>query len=159
MRGVSHLIGVVTGALLALPVYAADKLFASPDVSNAAATSTGASLSKMTLALMVVLAVIFMAAWALKQTRKLQQSKSGVAIEIVAQVALGAKERAVLLKVGDAQVLVGVTPGQVNALHVMPAGSTLVTEQATPEALSAEHSAQPVSQSFQAVLKRSLGLS
>ena len=159
MRRVLQLYGAMTGVLLSLPVYAADKLFAAPDASSAATTSTATSLSKMTLALMVVLAFIFLAAWVLKQTRKLQQSKSGVAIEIVAQVALGAKERAVLLQIGDAQVLVGVAPGQVNTLHVMPAGAVLVTDQATPETLPAEQSAQFAPQSFQAVLKRSLGLS
>jgi flagellar protein FliO/FliZ len=158
MRSVLQLYGVITGVLLSLPVYAADKLFAAPDASSAAATSTATSLSKMTLALMVVLAFIFLAAWALKQTRKLQQSKSGVAIEIVAQVALGAKERAVLLQVGDTQVLVGVAPGQVNALHVMPAGAAILPDQATTDGISTEQSAQPALQSFQAVLKRSLGI-
>ncbi|EQD42713.1 Flagellar biosynthesis protein, FliO, partial [mine drainage metagenome] len=41
------------------------------------------------------------------------------ALEILASMPLGAKERAVLVKVGDAQILLGVAPGQVNTLHVL----------------------------------------
>jgi flagellar protein FliO/FliZ len=140
--------------LLALPVQAADKLFAAPEAANAAATSGSASFGKTTLALAVVLAFVFLAAWVLKQTRKLQQGKGGSAIEIVAQVALGAKERAVLLKVGDAHVLVGVTPGQVNALHVLPPGQLAVIAESDTAATSTE-----TAPSFQSILKRSLGLS
>jgi flagellar protein FliO/FliZ len=37
----------------------------------------------------------------------------------VADVPLGQKERAVLLKVGATQILLGVAPGRVNTLHVL----------------------------------------
>jgi flagellar protein FliO/FliZ len=41
------------------------------------------------------------------------------AIDVIADIPLGAKERAVLLKVGQKQILVGVAPGRVNLLHVL----------------------------------------
>jgi hypothetical protein len=41
------------------------------------------------------------------------------AIEILADVAVGAKERAVLVQVGRQQLLLGVAPGRVNTLHVL----------------------------------------
>lgn len=158
MRITVNCIGGLITALSALPLHAADKLFAAPEAANAVATSGSASLGKTTLALAVVLAFVFLAAWVLKQTRRLQQGKSGNAIEVVAQVALGAKERAVLLKVGGSHVLVGVTPGQVNALHVLPPGQAPVTVDnetaSNPDSASGE---QPPT--FQALLKRSLGLS
>jgi len=156
MRTLSKMLSGSVAFASALPTYAADKLFAAPEVSNAASSSAGASLSKVTVALVIVLAFVFLAAWVLKQTRKLQQGKDGAAIEVVAQIALGAKERAVLLKVGDAQVLVGVTPGQVNALHVMPAGTANV---AAPPADPQPVEPKSIPHSFQAILKRSLGLS
>ena len=40
-------------------------------------------------------------------------------IEIIADVSLGAKERAVLVQVGGKQLLLGVAPGRVNTLHVL----------------------------------------
>jgi flagellar protein FliO/FliZ len=39
---------------------------------------------------------------------------------VLAEVRIGPKERAVLIRVGTAQLLVGVAPGQVNTLHVLP---------------------------------------
>ena len=44
---------------------------------------------------------------------------SGLAV--LAQVSLGTRERAVLLRVGDRQLLVGVAPGNVRTLHVVDA--------------------------------------
>lgn len=158
--------GSMLYAACLLPVYAQEqvqeRLFASPAASNAVATSTGASLSKMTLALMVVLACVFLAAWALKQTRRLQGGKLVGGIEILSQVGLGAKERAVLLKVGSAHVLVGVAPGQVNALHVMSASealSAVESEQSVSTAVQMVSDADSSAPSFKAILKRSLGLS
>jgi flagellar protein FliO/FliZ len=128
---------------------AADKLFAAPEASGAAGQSSGASLGQMTLALVVVLLVVFAAAWMLKQTRKFT-TKGDHGIEVLSQVALGAKERAVLLKVGSVHVLVGVAPGQVNALHV-DSSPVAIEPPAQAETAHPTHS-------FQAILKRSLGL-
>ncbi len=44
---------------------------------------------------------------------------SASAIDVIAEVPLGQKERAVLLQVGTTQILLGVAPGRVNALHVL----------------------------------------
>jgi flagellar biosynthetic protein FliO len=170
MRKVIVAVGSVLGSMLyaayRLPAHAQEqvqeRLFASPNASNAVATSTGASLSKMTLALVVVLGCVFLAAWVLKQTRRLQGGKLGGGIEIISQVGLGAKERAVLLKVGNAYVLVGVAPGQVNALHVMPASeatSIVDGDQSAATAVQMVDDAGTSPSSFKAILKRSLGLS
>ncbi|HTE39558.1 MAG TPA: flagellar biosynthetic protein FliO [Steroidobacteraceae bacterium] len=143
-------ITVATLSVCVAPICsAAEKLFAAPESSGPAGQSAGASLGQMTLALAVVLIVVFAAAWMLKQTRKFT-TKGGHGIEVLAQVALGAKERAVLLKVGTVHVLVGVAPGQVNALHVDTA--PIAIEVAAPT-----EPAHPT-HSFQAILKRSLGL-
>jgi flagellar biogenesis protein FliO len=166
MRKSAVAIGSMLYAACLLPLHAQEqvqeRLFASPTASNAVATSTGASLSKMTLALLVVLACVFLAAWAVKQTRRLQGGKLVGGIEIISQVGLGAKERAVLLKVGRAHVLVGVAPGQVNALHVIPVGeelSAIEDEQSASAAVQMMSNAEASAPSFKAILKRSLGLS
>jgi len=145
--------GSAAALWLAAPCMAQEKLFAAPTAANTA-TTPGASLGQMTFALAIVLVVVFAAAWVLKQTRKLSAVKGEHGIQVLSQVALGAKERAVLLKVGAMHVLVGVAPGQVNALHVAvaPAQTEPQVDVATTTEPAAAHS-------FQAILKRSLGLS
>lgn len=130
-----------------------EKLFAAPAAANSAATSSAGSLGQVTLALAVVLALVFVAAWALKKLRTVQRGTTG-GIEVISQVALGNKERAVLLKVMGQHVLVGVTPNQVNALHVLPAGSEVAEISASP----ALGSTSPTLQTFQSILKQSLGI-
>ena len=102
----------------------------------------------MTLALLVVLAAIFAVAWLVRRVRGIG-SRVGNAIDVLADVPLGPKERAVLLKVGTEQVLIGVAPGRVSALHVLrePVEITKARDPATA----------PAAASFSALLKRSLG--
>jgi flagellar protein FliO/FliZ len=59
-------------------------------------------------------------------------ARLGGAIEVIAQVPLGHKERAVLLKVGATQILLGVAPGRVNTLYVLPEPLELTRTAATP---------------------------
>ena len=108
------------------------------------------------------------------------------AINIIADVALGQKERAVLIQVGAQQLLIGVAPGQVNTLHVLaepvrmddaqrggggdelsPSSSPSPRAGATWEAAAApvtpQTSANPATPPpapglFESILKRSLGL-
>ena len=67
---------------------------------------------------MLVLAAVFAAAWVVRRLRSFGKLGAG-AIEIIADVALGTKERAVLIQVGAQQLLLGVAPGRVNTLHVL----------------------------------------
>ena len=82
------------------------------------------SLVNTAIGLVVVLAMIIGMAWLLRRFGGLPTVGKG-AVSIVGGVSLGARERAVLLQVGDEQVLVGVAPGQVRALHVL--GQKLVS--------------------------------
>jgi flagellar protein FliO/FliZ len=76
------------------------------------------SLVNTAIGLVVVLAMIIGMAWLLRRFGGLPTVGKG-SVSIVGGVSLGARERAVLLQVGDEQVLVGVAPGQVRALHVL----------------------------------------
>jgi flagellar protein FliO/FliZ len=101
----------------------------------------------MAFALTVVLAAIFVVAFVVRRMR-LAGSRVGGAIDILANVPLGQKERVVLLKVGQTQILLGVAPGRVNALHVL----------AEPLELSKPTSAAgDSSNAFRTILMRSLG--
>ena len=94
-------------------------MFAAPQSAPAAHAGGIVGLGEVTLALLLVLGAVFALAWALKRVRAFG-SRVGGALEVLAQVPLGQKERAVLIKVGEQQVLLGVAPGRVNTLHVLP---------------------------------------
>ena len=123
--------------------------FASPATVNAVTPSGAGSLSQVTLALALVLAVIFGAAWGLRRMRGFGKT-SNTALDVIANLPLSQKERAVLIRCGGTQILLGVAPGRVTALHV------LAEPVSTPPPATAQGaSGKP---DFKAVLKRSLGL-
>jgi flagellar protein FliO/FliZ len=123
-------------------------MFAAPQASGTPHPTGVSGLGEVALALIVVLAAIFVVAWVVRRMR-LAGSRVGDAIDILASVPLGQKERAVLLKVGSTQILLGVAPGQVNTLHVLTEPVDLIKPPST-------QSADPGT-TFRSILMRSLG--
>lgn len=70
------------------------------------------------LSLLVVLAVILMLAWIAKKSRVFGSNHQQ--LQVVATLPLGPKERIMVIKVGNEQVLVGVTGQQINLLKELP---------------------------------------
>lgn len=122
-------------------------LFAAPAASSA--PSAGGGLLEVTLALLVVLALIAGLAWLMRRMRRIGGS-AGNRIQVLGEHSLGVKERAVLLRVGDTDLLVGVAPGNVRALHVFAPGAN--TEAPPPPPATA--TSLP---NFKDLLMRSLG--
>jgi len=83
------------------------------------AGSTFVSFMQVLLGLGLVLAAIAATAWLLKRLGPGQVSASG-ALRVVGGVAIGPKERVVLVDVGDVRLVLGVAPGHVSTLHQMP---------------------------------------
>jgi flagellar protein FliO/FliZ len=137
-------------ALAAVADPSGTRPFAAPDAIGQPAAPTAGGLGHVTLALLLVLAAIFAVAWVIKRVRGLG-NRVGDAIDIIADIPLGQKERAVLLKVGQAQILVGVAPGQVNTLYVLTEPIDLTSNAAPPGG------AQDARPNFKALLMRSLG--
>ena len=75
------------------------------------------SLFQLLFGLIVVLIAIGITALLLRRLGRLPQGAG--AMRVIAGLSLGARERAVLIQVGDKQILLGVAPGRVQALHVM----------------------------------------
>ena len=94
-------------------------MFAAPQTAPAAHAGGIGGLGEVTLALLLVLGAVFALAWVLKRVRAFG-SRAGSAVEVLAQAPLGQKERAVLVRVGAQQLLLGVAPGRVNTLYVLP---------------------------------------
>jgi flagellar protein FliO/FliZ len=66
---------------------------------------------------LVVLCILGLA-WLMKRTGGLRASAQGN-LRVVDGMALSARERIVLVEVGDTQVLLGIAPGRISALHVL----------------------------------------
>jgi len=107
--------------LLPHGVYAADTAELAPDAGG---------LLRATLGLALVLALILVVGWLM---RRLAPARGGVQgpLRIVGSQALGARERVVLLEVGEQWLVVGVAPGHVQSLGTLPRGE-LPAPPATP---------------------------
>ncbi len=81
-------------------------------------TSTNADPLSVSLGLIFILIIIFSLAWFMKKMGYSHLSKQGQ-LKIVASLNLGAKEKIALIQVGDQQLLVGMTPTQINTLYVL----------------------------------------
>ncbi len=73
------------------------------------------SVAQLTLSLAAIVAMIFAVSWIVKRL-KLGTPRGRGDIAVIDQLALGPRERLVLVRVGDAQVLVGVGAGGVVGL-------------------------------------------
>jgi flagellar biosynthetic protein FliO len=89
-----------------------------PPVSMPASSATG-SLLQTLLALIVVLGVLGALAWFLK--RYGPKAGGGSAnLRVVGALNLGGRERVLVVEVGNQWIVVGASPGRINALATMP---------------------------------------
>ena len=92
---------------------------------SAAATSSALTgqIVSLVMGMAVVLAVIAAIAWLMKRIAPRNYSTAGV-LRVIAGTAVGQRERVVVVEVGATWLVLGVTPGSVNALHQMPRMTT-----------------------------------
>lgn len=107
--------------------------------------STG-SVVQVISSLLLVLAAVLAVAWLLRRLQLPQQADVN-ALKVVSGIAVGPRERVVLVEVNDTWLVIGVAPGQVNALHAMPKGTV-------PAA--ATHETGMPQRSFQSWLKQQM---
>lgn len=106
-------------ACVALPVSA---MIAAPAATAVPSTPSwgAAGLLQAASGLAVVLALIFLCAWAARRLG-LQKHNSGRLVKVVASTAIGQRERVVVVEIGGTWLALGVTPGRIQSLHAMPA--------------------------------------
>ena len=88
------------------------------DLSKAA-TSQGVSTGQymnLVLGLVAIIGFIFLVAWILRRVNGAPSASAG-AMKIVGGLSLGNRDRVVLLQVGEQQILVGASPGNINLIH------------------------------------------
>ncbi|MCP5206446.1 MAG: flagellar biosynthetic protein FliO [Hahellaceae bacterium] len=79
--------------------------------------SSATSLLSMVLGLLFVITLIVVVAWGVRRFSTLHAS-GGKHIKVLSATMIGARERLALVEVGDKRILIGVTPQQINTLHV-----------------------------------------
>jgi hypothetical protein len=89
-RAALKLVGFVAAFLATSAAFAAEpnKPFAAPEVAERVATPSAGSLAQVTLSLVLVLAAVFAAAWAVRRLKTFTRFSSGP-IEVIADVSLG----------------------------------------------------------------------
>lgn len=100
--------------LALLPLYA--------PVSALAADAPGASagsLLQVLFGLIAVLALMVGVAWMMRRMGVAGMQSNSVA-RVIGGVAVGTRERVVVVEVADQWIVVGVAPGRVNALQTLP---------------------------------------
>jgi flagellar protein FliO/FliZ len=93
------------------------------------------SLTQLTLSLIAIVALIFALGWVLKRF-KLTAPRGSLDSEVLDQLALGPRERILLLRIGDAQVLVGVGAGGI--VPLTPLSTPVALKAAIPSPAFAE---------------------
>ena len=110
---------------------------ATATTTAAPAVSSGVAgqLTQLVFGLLLVLGLIFFLAWLLRRVQQAGPAGKGQVIELIGSRALGPRDRLMLVQVGNEQILLGLSPGTITALHVLkePVQVPGVTEKATPE--------------------------
>jgi flagellar protein FliO/FliZ len=90
--------------------------------AQTAPASGGPSLTPLLMGLLLVLALIGAAAWLLRRAG-LAQPASASGLRVVTQIALGPRERLVIIEVADRRWLLGVSAAGIARLGTLPPGS------------------------------------
>ncbi len=98
------------------------------------ALSTG-SYVQVILGLVFVVLLIFGLAWLVRRMGRLQ-SVIGGSMKLLGGLSLGQRERAVLVQIGETQMLLGVAPGSVRTLHVFDKPVVSATTSPTGESFA-----------------------
>ena len=145
-------------ALLALGIRnALAAPFAAPEPVSV--PGAGGGMVRVLLALVLVLGAVYAAAWLMRRLRGVGSAGTGD-LQVISQVALGARERAVLLRAGGQQVLLGVSNGSVRFLcevHANAAPEGPAAGQSVDQGEDATSPAGPQRPNFRDLLLRSLG--
>ena len=118
-------------------------LAAEPGATTAAPAATApmvnsgvaGQLTQLVFGLLLVLGLIFFLAWLLRRVQQAGPAGKGQVIELIGSRALGPRDRLMLVQVGNEQILLGLSPGTITALHVLkePVEVPTASEKATPE--------------------------
>ncbi len=103
--------------LMCIPSMALAETGAGETLPSTADLFSWSYLGQVIASLALVIGLLFGALWIMRRVNGVGQAVGGQ-MRVVSSLGLGQRERAVLVSVGDQQILLGVAPGRVAALHV-----------------------------------------
>ncbi len=77
------------------------------------------SVLQVVFSLLLVLGIVALVAWLLKRVSLPQQS-AGRQLKVISNLAVGQRERVVVVEIQETWLVLGVAPGQVQTLHTLP---------------------------------------
>jgi flagellar protein FliO/FliZ len=111
---------------------------------QAASPLSVGSLTQLTLSLIAIVAMIFAISWAMKRLKLAGPRGGGGDLAVLEELCVGQRDRILLIRVGDAQVLVGI-----GASGVVP-----LTPLATPIALTGAAPSSPFGDRLRELMRR-----
>ena len=78
--------------------------------------------------LFVVLCIFFLCIWGMRKLNGISVN-GAEKMRVVGGLSLGMREKVILLQVGKKQLILGVTPGRIDALHVLEGDDCLVKDE------------------------------
>ena len=121
-------------AILCAPLLAIAQTTARPAFTPPPAAVSSGNVIQVIFSLILVLAAVVFVAWLLKRIN-MPQHGAGSIIKVISGVAVGQRERIVLVEVNNTWLVVGVAPGQVRTLHSMPKANIPILEEEAPIAM------------------------
>ena len=117
--------------LMCIPGMALAETGAGETLPSTADLFSWSYLGQVIASLALVIGLLFGALWIMRRVNGVGQAVGGQ-MRVVSSLGLGQRERAVLVSVGEQQILLGVAPGRVAALHVFD--EPAVEQDTTPAA-------------------------
>ena len=98
---------------------------------QAARTVASGDIAQWSIGLLIVLSVFFLCVWGVRKLTGLTVS-GAEKIRVVGGLSLGLREKVMVLQVGKKQLVLGVTPGRIETLHVLEGDDCLIKEATVP---------------------------
>jgi len=98
-----------------------------------ARTVASGDIAAWSIGLLIVLSVFFLCVWGVRKLSGLTVS-GAEKMRVVGGLSLGMREKVILLQVGKKQLVLGVTPGRIETLHVLEGDDCLLKEETVSEA-------------------------
>ena len=117
--------GVLFGLISALAVGEASAAAEFPQIE-------GFYFVRIVFSLLAVIALLFAVAYFLRKLSFGKAFGQKGPMRVVGGLMLGARERIVLVEIGETLLVVGIIPGQIKTLHTLPKGDVSISEENDP---------------------------
>jgi flagellar protein FliO/FliZ len=85
---------------------------------------TGADVFRMLGSLALVIALLVLLLWSLRKLQgKMNSHNAGRRLQIVESLSVGTRQKIALIRVGEREVLIGISPTQINGIASWPDGT------------------------------------